>query len=84
MNRKIALAKLGASLGSTARRPWKHTWVDGLMTCTCEEDYLMDIILRLLFFIKIEEYMTFMSEKAEKGETESCSLTLCKQEVGPS
>lgn len=30
--------------------------------------------------------MIFMSEKAEKrekGETESCSLTLCKQEVGP-
>lgn len=38
----------------------------------------MDIILRLLF-IKVEKYMIFMSEKAEqreKGETESCSLTL--------
>lgn len=70
----------------TACRTLKHTWVDGLKTCTCEEDYLMDIILRLLFFIKIEEYMIFMSgkaEKLEKRETESCSLALCKPEVGP-
>lgn len=28
-------------------------------------------------------FMSAKAEKLEKGETEACSLSLCKQEVGP-
>lgn len=87
MNRKISFGKAWAGLGRwyTVESSATHLggWFKGLHRrggLTNRHNS------KVALFITIEEYMIFMSakaEKLEKGETEACSLSLCKQEVGP-